>query len=219
MKRAKEVGNQEVNHKRTVIGYSRVSTIDQNTEKFETDILKFANQHDFGKVNFVSEKISGMRSWRSRELSNVVNQMQADDILIVPELSRLGRSLIDVLEVLRILSDKQVKVYSVKENFQLNGDDMQSKVMRTMLGLFAEIERDLISSRTKEGLFAARAKGSLLGRPHGVGKSKLDQYKPEIVALLNNGSTKKFVAERYHCTPANLINWLNMNEVKLNAKP
>lgn len=205
--------------KRNVIGYLRVSTIDQNNEKFETDILRFANQHEFGKVNFVSEKVSGTKSWKTRELAKVVNSLQENDILIVPELSRLGRSLIDVLEILRVLTDKKVKVYSVKENFQINGDDIQSKMMRTLLGLFAEIERDLISQRTKEGLHSAREKGRLLGRPTGVGKSKLDRYKPEIVALLNNGSTKTFVAQRYNCTSANLINWLRQNEIQVNAKP
>ena len=95
--------------------------------------------------------------------------MSEGDILIVPELSRLGRSLVEVLEVLNELKDKGVKVFSVKENFQLNGDDIQSKVMRTMLGLFAEIERDLISARTKEGLAAAKASGKRLCRPIGPG--------------------------------------------------
>lgn len=112
------------------------------------------------------------------------------------------------MEVLNTLKDKGVKVYSVKENFQLNGDDMQSKVMRTMLGLFAEIERDLISARTKEGLAAAKASGKRLGRPKGPGKSKLDGFRPEIEALLKNGSRKNFVAQRYGVTPATLSNWL-----------
>jgi len=204
-------------NKQKTIGYLRVSTIDQNTEKNEAAILKFANAKGFGKVEFVSEKISGMRSWKSRKLNDVVQQLAADDILIVPELSRLGRSLVNVLDVLNTLSDKQVKVYSVKENFQLNGNDMQSKVMRTMLGLFAEIEHDLIVSRTKEGIEAARLKGSLLGRPKGIGKSRLDPHKEEIVALLTNGSQRQFIAKRYGVTPAALLHWLkrhDLNDVK-----
>lgn len=125
--------------KSKVIGYLRVSTVDQDSAKNEADILKFANTHNFGKVEFVSEKVSGTTSWKKRKLFDVVQSMMEGDILIVPELSRLGRSLVNVLDVLNELSNRKVKVYSVKEAFQLNGDDMQSKVMRTMLSLFAEI--------------------------------------------------------------------------------
>jgi DNA invertase Pin-like site-specific DNA recombinase len=111
-------------------------------------------------------------------------------------------------------------VFSVKENFQLNGDDIQSKVMRTLLGLFAEIERDLISARTKEGLAAAKASGKRLGRPKGPGKSKLDEHKEEIIALLKNGSKKVFIAERYGVTPATLTNWLKRHGLdKLTPTP
>ena len=205
--------------KPTVIGYLRVSTVDQHTHKNEAEILQFANKHDFGKVEFISEKISGLKSWKNRKLNEVVEKLTVGDILIVPELSRLGRSISDILEVLNILSQKQVKVYSVKENFQLNGEDLQSKVMRTLFALFAEIERDLISTRTKEGLAAARKSGMQLGRPKGPGKSKLDQYRPEIEALLGNGATKKFVAARYGVTSATLINWLKKHQISIEPKP
>lgn len=195
--------------KNKVIGYLRVSTVDQDTNKNEADILRFANSHDFGKVEFVSEKISGMTSWRNRKLFEVVENLKEGDILITPEMSRLARSLVQILEILNLLSGKKVKVFSVKENFQLNGDDIQSKVMRTMFSLFAEIEHDLIVSRTKESLQALKARNFKLGRPKGAGKSRLDPYKPEIEALLNNGSSKKFIANRYNVSSATLIHWLN----------
>jgi DNA invertase Pin-like site-specific DNA recombinase len=204
-----------------VFGYLRVSTVDQDTEKNKADILAFTNSKQFGShVEFIEEKISGLKSWKKRKLNGLVVSMTSGDILIVPELSRLGRSLVEVLEVLNALKDKDVAVYSVKENFQLNGSDMQSKVMRTMLGLFAEIERDLISARTREGLAAARAKGKQLGRPKGPGKSRLDQYKPEIEALLNNGSKKVFISQRYGVTPATLTHWLKRDGLdKIEPKP
>ena len=204
-----------------VYGYLRVSTADQDPEKNKSDILNFANAKGFlGKVEFVEEKVSGLKSWKKRKLNDLVQSMQEGDILIVPELSRLGRSLVEVLEVLNELTEKDVKVYSVKENFQLNGDDMQSKVMRTMLGLFSEIERDLISARTKEGLAATRASGTQLGRPKGPGKSKLDEHKEEIIALLKNGSRKNFIAERYNVTPATITHWLKRQELdKVNPTP
>ena len=87
----------------------------------------------------------------------------------------------------------------------------------TIYAMAAEIERDLISQRTKEGLRAARAKGKMLGRPKGPGKSKLDKFRPEIEALLQDGSPKTFIAKRYETTPANLHNWLKKN--KINVKP
>jgi DNA invertase Pin-like site-specific DNA recombinase len=203
-----------------VISYLRVSTADQDTAKNQADVLAFANAKGLLKVQFVEEKVSGAKSWKKRRLAQVVEDLKAGDILIVPELSRLGRSLMEVLEVLEVLSNKDVAVYSVKENFQLNGKDMQSKVMRTMLALFAEIERDLIIARTKEGLQAAREKGVILGRPKGKGKSRLDQHRPEIEALLKVGSRKTFIAARFGVTPVTLSNWLKRVGLdKLEVKP
>jgi DNA invertase Pin-like site-specific DNA recombinase len=195
--------------KNKVYAYLRVSTVDQQTEKNKANILKFVNDKQWGQhVEFLEEHVSGMKSWKNRKLADLVDSIQAGDKLIVPELSRLGRSLKEVLEVLEELTQKGVGVYSVKENFQLNGDDIQSKVMRTMLGLFSEIERDLIAARTKEGLAAAQASGKQLGRPKGPGKSKLDPYQPEIEALLKNGAKKNFIAERYGVTAQSLYSWL-----------
>jgi len=200
---------------RKITSYLRVSTVDQDVEKNKASVLNFANSHNFiGKVQFTEEKISGMVPWRKRKLNDLVESLRADDVLIVPELSRVGRSLVEVLEVLSVLKDRGVAVYSVKENFQLNGSDIQSKVMRTMLALFSEIERDLISSRTKEGLAAARARGRLLGRPRGPGRSKLDPYRPEIEALLANGSPKTFIANRYNTSPLNLSLWMKKNKIQ-----
>ncbi|MEX1011056.1 MAG: recombinase family protein [Balneolaceae bacterium] len=205
-----------------VVAYLRVSTVDQDTDKFKADILKFANEKEFpGKVEFVAEKVSGLTSWKNRKLSTVMEDLQPGDILIVPELSRLGRSTLDVLEVLNLSTEKEVAVYSVKENFQLNGDDMQSKVMRTMFSLMAEIDSDIRSMRTKEGMQAARKKGVKVGRPKGSGSSKLDQYRDDIINLLKNGSTKTFIAQRYDITPAGLHQWLTkhgLNDIEPEPK-
>jgi len=201
--------NQEKGEGKRIVAYLRVSTVDQGTEKNRADVLAFANNKGFlGRVEFVEEKVSGMKPWRKRKLGEVVEGLNPGNVLICPELSRLGRSLVEVLEVLNVLQAKDVAVYSVKEGFKLNGQDLQSKVLRTMLALFAEIERDLISARTKEGLAAARAKGRQIGRPKGPGKSRLDPHQPEILALLKNGSRKNFIARRYGVTPATFNHWL-----------
>lgn len=192
------------------IAYLRVSTADQDTEKNKADILLFANERDFGKIEFVEETVSGTKSWRERKIFGIIERIGKGDRLLVPELTRLGRSTLEVLEILKTAQDKGICVYSVKERMELD-NSMQSKVMRTFLALFSEIERDFISHRTKEALKARKALGVKLGRPKGAGKSKLDAYKPEIEGLLSNGSTLKFVSNRYGAKPQTLINWLRKN--------
>jgi len=199
------------------LAYLRVSTVDQDLEKFRFQILEFANRMGMGKVEFLEEKVSGCLTWKKRKLAEVLGELEPGDRILTPELSRLGRSTLDVLELLELCTEKGVLVYDIKGNRVLNGTDAFGKVMTSMLAAFAELERDLISIRTKEALAASRAKGVRLGRPRGPGKSKLDEHAPEIEALLRNGSTKSFVARRYHSSPGNLCHWLKTNE--LNIQP
>jgi DNA invertase Pin-like site-specific DNA recombinase len=193
--------------------YLRVSTQEQDTEKNKADILKFANDRKFGNVEFVEERVSGTVSWRNRKIKTVIDELCADDRLIVPEISRLGRSMLEIMEMLSIAKERGISVYAVKGPWELNGS-IQSKVMAMVFSMVSEIERDLISSRTKEGLRHAKASGKQLGRPKGPGKSKLDQFKPEIQALLDNGTTKTFIARRYKTTLPNLFNWMKKNAVR-----
>ena len=135
------------------------------------------------------------------------------------ELSRLGRSVGQVLSLIDQLIKKKIKVISLKDNIRLAGkQDLQSKIMVTMISLFAEIERDLISERTKEGLARARANGKLLGRPKGPGKSKLDKHREEIIALLKTGSSKTYLSKKYKVTPPTLYNWLKKNNINVKAE-
>jgi len=200
------------NAARQVVGYLRVSTQDQDLEKNKADILAWANSKELGPVSWVEEKISGTKDWRKRELGQVVASLNEGDWLITPEFSRLARSTLQILEVLAELKKKDVNVYVLKGDQHVNGS-IESKVFLTMMALFSEIERDLISARTKEGLKARKAAGVQLGRPKGPGKSKLDQYRPEIEALLKNASTQRFIAKRYGCSEANLLNWMRKNKV------
>jgi len=147
-----------------------------------------------------------------------VEALQAGDWLIVPELSRLGRSTLDVLDILSVLRQKEVNVYAVKGAWTLNGT-IESKVFLTMMALFSEIERDLISVRTREALKLRQASGAKLGRPKGPGKSKLDPCRPEIEALLQSGSRLNFIAARYNVTNSTLMNWLRKNNIDRAARP
>ena len=148
------------------VSYLRVSTEDQDTEKNKADVLKFSNDMDFGKVHFVEEKVSGTKSWKERKIKKIIDDLTAGDRLIVPELSRLGRSMLEIMEILALAKEKGIAIYDVKNGWELNGS-IQSKVMALVFSIAAEIERDLISKRTTEGLRVARAKGKLLGRPKG----------------------------------------------------
>ncbi len=189
------------------IAYLRVSTIDQNLEKNKAAILHLANEKNLGKVFFVEEAVSGKISWRKRKIASILDEMESGDKIIVSELSRLGRSMLECMEILSIATQKGLYIYAVKGNWQLDGS-IQSKIVAMAFSMASEIERDLISKRTTEALQACKKAGMRLGRPRGPGKSKLDVYRPEIEALLTNGATQKFVAIRYGSTEANLHHWL-----------
>jgi DNA invertase Pin-like site-specific DNA recombinase len=111
------------------------------------------------------------------------------------------------MEILSIATQKGINVYAVKGDWQLN-NSLQSKIIAMAFSMASEIERDLISKRTREALLVKKEHGMKLGRPKGVGKSKLDIYRVEIEALFKNGSTQKFIAKRYQTTEANLHHWL-----------
>lgn len=194
------------------IAYLRVSTTDQDLQKNKADILHLANEKGLGRVRWVEETASGRISWHKRAIGKILDELNGGDTLIVSELSRLGRSMLECMEILSIAAQKSINIYAVKGNWQLD-NTIQSKIVAMAFSMAAEIERDLISQRTKEALAAKKKAGIKLGRPKGVGKSKLDQYRPEIEALLANGSTQKFVAERYRTSEVNLSRWLKRHRL------
>lgn len=199
--------------KKRIVGYIRVSTEEQDTYKNRAAILELVNNRGFGQVEFVEERVSGRKPWKGRKIGQVVQSLTAGDILIIPEISRLARSMLQILEMLEILKRNQVDVYAIKGGWTLNGN-IESKLLLMVFGMIAEIERDLISMRTKEGLAARRAAGVILGRPKGkAGKSKLDPYAPQIRTLLHNGSRKTFIAEKFKVSPSTLNNWLKKQSI------
>src|SRR5580704_494330 len=180
----------------TTFAYLRVSTNDQNLAKNKKDILLLAHSKNLSRVQFVEEIVSGKVNWRERKLGKIITDAKKGDSLIVSELSRLGRSMLECMEILSLASQKELQIFAVKGNWHLDGT-IQSKIIAMAFSMAAEIERDLISQRTTEALQAKKAAGIKLGRPKGPGRSKLDRYRPEIEALLNNGATQAFIAERY----------------------
>lgn len=199
------------------MAYLRVSTEDQDTEKFKRDIKVFANDRDFGKVAFVEEKVSGRKHWKDRKIKTLIDDLGKGDRLIVPELSRLGRSTKQILDIIQTCREKGICVYAIKNGWSFNGKDssLSDKIILTVFSLIAEIESDIISLRTREGLAAAKARGKLLGRPRGPGKSKLDPHREEIIELLLLGLPKTRIAQKYKTTPVNLWNWLKKNQINI----
>jgi DNA invertase Pin-like site-specific DNA recombinase len=195
------------------IAYLRVSTLDQDLEKNKAEILHLANDRNLGKVEFIQEKVSGKISWKQRKIAPLLDELVNGDTILLSEFSRLGRSMLECMEIISIALDKGIRIYTVKGNWQLD-DSIQSKVMAMVFSMAAEIERDLISKRTREALQARKLSGMQLGRPKGPGKSKIDIYKHEIEALLNNGSTQKFIAKRYKVTEPTLCNWMKKNNIR-----
>jgi len=149
-----------------IYGYIRVSTDKQTTENQRYEILKYASERKFSIDRWIEETISATRHLSDRKLGQLLDTMQEGDLLIVTELSRLGRSLMEVMSILHTLMEKDVKVFTTKERYEL-GNNINSKVLAFAFSLSAEIERSMISARTKEALERKRSEGKRLGRPTG----------------------------------------------------
>lgn len=170
--------------------YVRVSTQEQTTQNQILAIKNYCRYHRITKLHFVSENISGTKSPDKRKLGNLINEVISGDLIIVTELSRLGRSLMMILDTLQFLLNKGVKVIAIKEGYEL-GDNIQSKVLAFAFGLSAELERNLISERTKLGIANARKNGKQIGRRKGqIPRLKLDGRENEIIRLRKQNVSK-----------------------------
>lgn len=169
-------------------GYIRVSSDKQTVENQRFEINKFAQAQDLKIDGWIEETISGTKAYDKRELGKLLKKVNKDDLIICTELSRLGRNLFMIMEILNICMTKESKVWTIKDGYRL-GDDIQSKVLAFAFGLSAEIERNLISQRTKEALARKKAEGVILGRPKGrrSSKVKLSGKEETISVLLKQG--------------------------------
>jgi len=175
-------------------GYIRVSTDRQAVDNQRFEIERFCKKNNLEIEQWIEETISGTKSPEKRLLGSLLAKVQKDDLIICSELSRLGRSLFMIMSILNKLMTDGVKVWTIKDNYRL-GDNIQSKVLAFAFGLSAEIERDLISQRTKEALARKRSEGVILGRPIGRKSSrvKLSGYEEEIKKLLNEKVSKSAI--------------------------
>src|SRR5690606_19580761 len=165
----------------TVLGYLRVSTSTQATDNQKGVILQYANQRKLFIDEWIEVEMSSRRHRGDRRIDELLDRLTAGDTLVVTELSRLGRSITEIIGTVNELISLGVRVVSIKEGIDLSGShSMQSKTMIALFSLFAELERDLVSARTRESLAAKRAAGVKLGRPKGPGKSRLDPHADQI---------------------------------------
>ena len=177
------------------IAYLRVSTDGQDLKNQKYEILDYADKNNMQISDWIEIKVSSRRSTKERLIDELLEKLNMHDTLIISEMSRIGRSVGQIISIVDELIKKQVKVIIIKQNMFINGkNDIQTKTMVTLFSLFAEIERDLISQRTKAGLAKARTEGKLLGRPKGNGKSKLDGRESEIQELLNKKVSRASIA-------------------------
>lgn len=192
------------------VAYLRVSTGGQDLANQRLAILDYARGKRISVDQFVEVQLSSRRKRQKEHVLEAIGTLEKGDRFIVSELSRLGRSLGQIIQAVDTLVKKGVRVVSIKESIHFEGrQSMQTKVMVTLFGLFAEIERDLISERTKEGLAAAKARGRLLGRPRGsTSRSKLDGKEEEIRDLISKGVSKASIAKIVGVSPSTLHHFI-----------
>ena len=168
-----------------IYGYIRVSTDKQTVENQRFEINQFCKNQEMVVDKWIEETISGAKSVEERRLGKLLKRMKKGDILICSELSRLGRNLLMIMGVLNECMNRDIQVWTIKDNYRL-GSDINSKVLAFAFGLSAEIERNLISQRTKEALARKKAEGVVLGRPKGSKstKTKLSGQEKQIKELL-----------------------------------
>lgn len=182
-----------------IYGYIRVSSDKQTVENQRFEITRFCESNELAVDKWVEETISGTKPVSKRKLGRLLKRARKGDIIICSELSRLGRNLFMIMDVLNECMTREVRVWTIKDDYRL-GDDIQSKVLAFAFGLSAEIERNLISQRTKEALARCRSEGVRLGRPPGhpkPGSVKLGPHAGEIRRMLEQGCTYADIGRRF----------------------
>lgn len=199
----------------TYYAYLRVSTNAQDVDNQKHGILEYANAHGMSGLVFVEDVASGKLTWQQRKVGELLTQQcRAGDTVVFAEISRMARSTLQVLEILKFCMDAGVNVHIAKQNMILDGS-MQSRITATVLGLAAEIEREFISMRTKEALAKRKAEGVKLGRPPGPApRLMLDDKAGEIMGYLAKGISKRDISRLLGCSTTAIYDWLNRRGIK-----
>jgi len=198
----------------TYFAYLRVSTDTQDNQNQKLGILDYCNAVNISPLQFIEDTISGKISWRDRKIGEVLQQQaKKGDIIVVSEVSRLGRSALQVLEILEFSAQRGISVHIAKNRFVMDGS-MQATITATILGLAAQIEREFTSLRTKEALAKCKQEGKKLGRPTGPAQRlKLDAKYDEIKGYLQKKISKRSIAKLLECSPSSLYIWIKRRRI------
>lgn len=198
-----------------IYGYIRVSSDKQTVENQRYEINSFCQKEHLNIDGWIEETISGTKNYNKRALGRLLKKVKKDDLIICAELSRLGRSLFMIMEILSLCMKKGCKVWTIKDNYRL-GDDIQSKVLAFAFGLSAEIERNLISQRTKEALALRKAQGIHVGRKYGSKNAvyKLTGKERIVKEMLVKGVSKAAIARKFHVDRTTLWRFLKQTDVE-----
>ena len=197
----------------TTYAYLRVSTDKQDYDNQRTGILNYCQQHNIHiDKEIVDDGVSGTKSPETRKLGKILKHIQKGDIIICSELSRLGRKLFMIMKILEHCMNTGATVYTVKEHYTL-GDTLESTILAFAFGLSAEIERNLISARTKEALAHKKLTGTKLGRPKGSlnKNNKLTPQKNRIKELIKSGTSRNNIAKKLHVSFATIDKFIKRN--------
>ncbi|OTE95793.1 resolvase [Crenothrix sp. D3] len=206
------------------LAYLRASTDKQETNNQKLEVLEFARKKDLKIDDFIELTMSSQKPSKQRRIDELINRLNPSDTLIVTELSRLGRSTAAVISLINTLVENNVRVVILKQQLDIHQHDMNSKIIITMFSLFGELERDLVSLRTKEALAAKKSQGQTLGKPKGtIQRSKFDQHIEQIKALLEIGLSVRKIAKvlgyNHHIALNTYINKRQIRSLKVGAKP
>ena len=193
-----------------IYGYIRVSTDHQHTANQHHEIELFTAKNAMKIDKWVEEVISSRKPLHERRLGKVLKKLKKGDILIATELSRLGRNLLEVMGILQECLEKDCQIWTLKENYRL-GADIQSKVLAFAFSLASEIERQLISERTKISLQRLKDEGRHLGRPYGTSYQKLQKQHDRLMNLLDKGLTKAEIARSLGCSWLTVHRYMQRN--------
>lgn len=197
-----------------VFAYLRVSTDAQDVANQRHGVVRYCQDKKLLAPVFLEDTSSGRTDWRARPLGQLITGAEKGDVIVVSEVSRLARSTLQVLEISRECIERGVTLHVAKNGIVFD-DTMQSKIVATVLGLVAEIERDFISARTKEALAKRKAEGIKLGRPAGPSKvMRLDKYADKIDDYLKKEIGKRSIAKLLDVSPNTLYSWLNVRRPK-----
>lgn len=200
------------------VAYMRISTDKQDLNHQKLELLEFAHKNGLKIDEFIEVTLSSRKTPMKRKIEELMEKLNPHDTLIVTELSRLGRSTAEVISLVNVLVKRLIRVVIVKQNLDISSQDMNSKIVLTLLSLFSELERDLISSRTKEALACKKREGKILGKPKGtIQKSKFDASLDKIKELLSYGlSVRKIATALGYSNHIALNTYINKRNLKNN---